>query len=104
MFSAKPFLNSSKGVMCTTRILRKKRLQHAYTSQHQTQSENNSTSRSEINMVLNDEEKAQLRTRIKIEGTIDKTVFEEFKRIYELEIQKSEAEDRVQPSISHILE
>jgi hypothetical protein len=55
-------------------------------------------------MTLNDEEKSQLRTRIKIEGTIDKTVFEEFKRIYELEIQKAEAEDRAQPSISHILE
>ncbi len=55
-------------------------------------------------MTLNDEEKAQLRTRIKIEGTIDKTVFEEFKRIYELEVQKAEAEDKVQPSISHVLE
>jgi hypothetical protein len=55
-------------------------------------------------MTLNDEEKSQLRTRIKIEGTIDKAVFEEFKRIYELETQKAEAEDRVQPSISHILE
>jgi len=33
-----------------------------------------------------------------------KTVFEEFKRIYELEIQQAEAEDRVQPSISHVLE
>jgi len=29
--------------MYTTRILRRKRLQHAYASQHQTQSENNST-------------------------------------------------------------
>ena len=46
----------------------------------------------------------QFATRIKIEGTIDKAVFEEFKGIYELEIQKAEAEDRVQPSISHILE
>lgn len=55
-------------------------------------------------MILNDEEKAQLRTRIKIEGTIDKTVFEEFKKIYELEIQKAEAEDKVQPSVSHVLE
>jgi len=43
MFSAEPFLNSSKRVTCTTRILRKKQLQHAYASQHQTQSENNST-------------------------------------------------------------
>jgi hypothetical protein len=55
-------------------------------------------------MTLNDEEKAQLRTRIKIEGTIDKTVFEEFKRILALEIEKAEAEDKVQPTVSHVLE
>ena len=55
-------------------------------------------------MTLDDEEKAQLRTRIKIEGTIDKTIFEEFKRIYQLEIRKAEAEDKVQPSVSHVLE
>jgi len=55
-------------------------------------------------LTLDDEEKAQLRTRIKIEGTIDKTIFEEFKRIYQLEIRKAEAEDKVQPSVSHVLE
>ena len=55
-------------------------------------------------MAINDEEKAQLRTRIKIEGTIDKSVFEEFKRIYGLEIEEAETEDRVQPSVSHVLE
>jgi len=54
--------------------------------------------------MLNEEEKAQLRTRIKIEGTIDKTVFEEFKQILVLEIEKAEAEDKVQPTISHVLE
>ena len=62
------------------------------------------SSRSEINMALNDEEKAQLRTRIKIKGTIDKTVFEEFKRICELEIANAEVEDKVQPTVSHVLE
>ena len=55
-------------------------------------------------MTLNDEEKAQLNTRIKIEGTIDKAVFEEFKRIYQLETQKAATEDKVQPSVSHVLE
>jgi len=55
-------------------------------------------------MTLNDEEKAQLRTRIKIEGTIDKTVFEEFRKILALEIEKAEEEDKVPPSVSHILE
>lgn len=55
-------------------------------------------------MTLEDEEKSQLRTRIKIEGTIDKAVFEEFKRILALEIEKAEAEDKVQPSVSHVLE
>jgi len=43
MVSAKPFLNSSRRDMCTIRILRRKRLQHAYASQHPTPSENNST-------------------------------------------------------------
>jgi len=42
-FSAKPFPNSSKRVMFTIRTLRKKRWQHAYASQHQTRSENSST-------------------------------------------------------------
>jgi len=55
-------------------------------------------------MTINDEEKAQLRTRIKIEGTIDKSVFEEFKRIYALEIKKANGEDRTEPSVSHVLE
>ena len=55
-------------------------------------------------MTLEDEEKSQLRTRIKVEGTIDKVVFEEFKRIYAFEVERAEAEDRVQPSVSHVLE
>jgi len=55
-------------------------------------------------MTLTDEERAQFHTRIKVEGTIDKRVFEEFKRIYELEIEKAEVEDKAQPSVSHILE
>jgi len=45
--------------------------------------------------MLNDEEKAQLRTRIKIEETIDKAVFEGFKRIYESEIEEAETQNRV---------
>ena len=55
-------------------------------------------------MTLNAEEEGQLRTRIKIEGTIDKRVFDEFKRIYALEIEKAEAEDKVRPGVSHVLE
>lgn len=55
-------------------------------------------------MTLEDEEKGQLNTRIKIEGTIDKAVLEEFKRIYELELERAETEDKVQPSVSHVLE
>jgi hypothetical protein len=43
-------------------------------------------------------------TKIKIEGTIDKRVFEEFKRVYVLEVERAEVEDRVQPSVSHVLE
>jgi len=55
-------------------------------------------------VALRDEERCQLRTRIKIEGTIDRAVFEEFKSVYALEIEKAEAEDRVEPSVSHVLE
>jgi hypothetical protein len=43
-------------------------------------------------------------TKVKIEGTIDKRVFEEFKRIYGLEVERAEVEDRVQPSVSHVVE
>lgn len=43
-------------------------------------------------------------TRIKVEGTIDRAVFEEFKRIYGLESERAEAEDKVQPTVSHVLE
>lgn len=59
---------------------------------------------SETDVALRDEERCQLRTRIKIEGTIDRAVFEEFKSVYALEIEKAEAEDRVEPSVSHVLE
>jgi len=55
-------------------------------------------------MVLNDEEKAQLRTRIKIEGTIDKTVSEDFKEVLRQELLAAREADRVEPSVSHILE
>jgi len=54
--------------------------------------------------MLPDEEKSQLNTRIRVEGTIDRKVFDEFKRIYELEVEKAEVEDKAQPSVSHILE
>jgi hypothetical protein len=43
-------------------------------------------------------------TKVKIEGTIDKRVFEEFKRIYGLEVERAEVEDRVQPSVRHVVE
>jgi hypothetical protein len=47
---------------------------------------------------------SQLRTRVKIEGTKGKTVFEEFKRINALEIEKAETEDNLQPAISLVVE
>jgi len=55
-------------------------------------------------LTVKDDEQSQLRTRIKIEGTVDRAVLEEFKKIYELETSQAEAEDKVQPSVSHILE
>ena len=57
-----------------------------------------------VSVTLPDEEKSQLNTRIRLEGTIDRKVFDEFKRIYELEVEKAEVEDKAQPSVSHILE
>jgi len=50
------------------------------------------------------EEKRQLQTRIKIEGTVDRKVFENFKHVLTLETEKAEAEDRAEPSVSHVLE
>jgi hypothetical protein len=43
-------------------------------------------------------------TRVKVEGTIEKIVFEEFRKIYQLEIERAEAEDKAAPSTSRVLE
>lgn len=51
-----------------------------------------------------DEEKTQLQTRLKIEGTVDKAVFEEFKHVLAQEVQQAEDEDRAEPTVSQILE
>jgi len=55
-------------------------------------------------MSLADEEKAQLHTKIKVEGTIDRKIFEIIKEIYELEKREAEAEDKPEPSFSQVLE
>jgi len=55
-------------------------------------------------MSLAEEEKAQLHTKIKIEGTIDKQVFVNLREIYELEKKEAEAEDKPEPSFSQVLE
>ena len=54
--------------------------------------------------LLPDEEKSQLSTKIKLEGTIDKRVFDDFKEIMEIELRKAREEDRVEPNVSNILE
>ena len=54
--------------------------------------------------MLPDEEKSQLSTKIKLEGTIDKRVFDDFKEIMEIELNKAREEDRVEPNVSNILE
>jgi len=54
--------------------------------------------------MLPDEEKSQLNTKLKLEGTIDKRVFDDFKEIMEVEMEKARAEDRVEPNVSNILE
>jgi len=59
---------------------------------------------SETNLTYQDEEKNQLRTRIKIEGTIDRAVFEDFKEILRLELKDARETDRAEPSVSHVLE
>jgi len=50
------------------------------------------------------EERTQLQTRLKIEGTIDRAVFEDFKHILAQEVQQAEIEDRAEPTVSQILE
>jgi hypothetical protein len=54
--------------------------------------------------VLPDEEKSQLNTKIKLEGTIDKRVFDDFKGIMQLELDKAREADRVEPNVSNVLE
>lgn len=54
--------------------------------------------------MLPDEEKSQLNTKLKVEGTIDKRVFDDFKEIMEIEVEKAQEEDRVEPNVSNILE
>jgi len=55
-------------------------------------------------VTLEDEEKRQLRTRIKIEGTIDKAIFDDFKEVLRLELLEARETDRAEPSVSHVLE
>ena len=43
-------------------------------------------------------------TRVKIEGTVSKSVLQELRHICELEAEKAELEDKVQPTASHVLE
>jgi len=54
--------------------------------------------------MLPDEEKSQLNTKIKLEGTVDKMVFDDFKKIMQIELDKAREEDRVEPNVSNILE
>jgi len=54
--------------------------------------------------MLPDEEKSQLNTKIKLEGTIDKRVFDDFKEIMEIELKRAREEDRAEPNVSNILE
>ena len=55
-------------------------------------------------MNLEHEEKSQLRTKIKIEGTVDKAVFEDFKNVVRLELLEAQETDRAEPSLSSVLE
>jgi hypothetical protein len=57
-----------------------------------------------VSSMLPDEEKSQLNTKIKIEGTVDKRVFDDFKEIMEKELVKAREEDRVEPNVSNVLE
>ncbi len=55
-------------------------------------------------MGLPDEERDQLNTKIKVEGTIDKRVFDDFKGILNQERLKAREADRVEPNVSNVLE
>ena len=54
--------------------------------------------------MLPDEEKSQLHTKIKLEGTVDKKVFDDFKEIMQIELDKAREEDRAEPNVSSIME
>ena len=53
---------------------------------------------------MRDEEQDQLNTKIKIEGTVDRKVFENFKAILSQECSKAREADRVEPNVSNVLE
>jgi len=54
--------------------------------------------------VSNEDEEEAYSTKLRVEGVVEKDVYEDFKRVYELECEKAMKEDRGKPSRSEVLE
>jgi len=54
--------------------------------------------------VNNEDEEEAYSTKLRVEGVVEKDVYEDFKKVYEQECEKAQKEDRGKPSRSEILE
>ena len=52
----------------------------------------------------NEDEEEAYSTKLRVEGVVEKDVYEDFKKVYELECGKAAKNDRGKPSRSEILE
>ena len=52
----------------------------------------------------NEDEEEAYTTKLRVEGVVEKEVYEDFKRVYELECEAAAKNDRSKPSRSEILE
>jgi len=54
--------------------------------------------------VNNEDEEEAYTTKLRVEGVVEKDVYEDFKRVYEIECSRAAESDRGKPSRSEILE
>jgi len=54
--------------------------------------------------VNNEDEEEAYSTKLRVEGVVEKDVYEDFKRVYELECESALKDDRSKPSRSEVLE
>jgi hypothetical protein len=54
--------------------------------------------------VSNEDEEEAYATKLRVEGVVEKSVYEEFKKVYMLECEAAAKDDRCKPSRSEVLE